>query len=100
MTPEPNFEDMPFKSFTVNEHSTINPELDPDTIFLKRILSNDTKYFTMNKKTTSVSNTDSESFTALHLTISMKKNFGSLQEFLQDLKFNFKAICLRHGVNQ
>ena len=33
MTPEPNFEDMSFKSFTVNENSTVDPELDPDTIF-------------------------------------------------------------------
>ena len=94
MTPESNFEDMPFKPFTVNEHSTINPELDPD------IFSIDTKYFTVNKTKTYVNNIDSESFTALHLTISMKKNFGSFQEFLQDLKFNFKAICLQHGVNQ
>ena len=33
MTPEPNYEDMSFDLFTINEHSTINPELDPDTIF-------------------------------------------------------------------
>ena len=33
MTPEPNFKDMSFKTFTVNEHSTKDPELDPDTIF-------------------------------------------------------------------
>ena len=39
MTPEPNFEDMSFKSFTVNEHSTINPEFHPDTIFFERISS-------------------------------------------------------------
>ena len=38
MTLEPNFEDMAFKLFTVNEHSTINPELDPDTNFLKVFL--------------------------------------------------------------
>ena len=33
MTPEANFENMSFKSFKVNEHSTTNPELDPDTNF-------------------------------------------------------------------
>ena len=33
MTAELNFEDMSFKPFTVNEHSTMNPELDPDTNF-------------------------------------------------------------------
>ena len=49
MTPEPNFEDMSFKPFTVNEHSTIDPELDPDTNFFESISSLDTKYFTMNK---------------------------------------------------
>ena len=35
MTPEPNFADMPFKPFAVNEDSTIIPELDPGTNFLK-----------------------------------------------------------------
>ena len=33
MTPEPNFEDMFFKPFTVNKRSTIDPELNPDTSF-------------------------------------------------------------------
>ena len=31
MTHESSFEDMPFKSFTVNEHSAINPKFDLDT---------------------------------------------------------------------
>ena len=39
MTPEPNFADMPFKPFTVNEDSTIIPELDPGTNFLKVFFS-------------------------------------------------------------
>ena len=38
MTPEPNLEDMSFKQFTVNEHSTMNPEVDLDTNFLKVFL--------------------------------------------------------------
>ena len=33
MNPEPNFEDMSFKPFTVNENSTVDPELDPNTSF-------------------------------------------------------------------
>ena len=95
MTPEPNFEDMSFKPFTVNEHSTIDPELDPDTNFFKSISSLDTKYFTVNETKTFVCNIDSESFTFLHLNIRfMKKNFESFQEFFKDLKFNFSAICL------
>ena len=95
MTPEPNFEDMSFKPFTVNEHSTIDPELDPDTNFFESISSLDAKYFTVNETKTFVSNIDSESFTVFHLNIrSMKKNFESFQEFFKDLKFNFSAICL------
>ena len=95
MTPEPNFEDMSFKPFTVNENSTIDPEFDPDTNFFESISSLDTKYFTVNETKTFVSNIDSESFTVLHLYIrSTKKNFESFQELFKDLKFNFSAICL------
>ena len=95
MTPEPNFEDMSFKPFTVNEHSTINPELDPDTNFFENISFLDTKYSAVNETKTFVSNIDSESFTVLHLNIrSIKKNFESFQKFFKDLKFNFSAVCL------
>ena len=69
MTPEPNFEGMSFKPFTVNEHSIINPELDPDNNFFESISSLDIKYFTVNEIKTFVSNIDSESFTILHLNI-------------------------------
>ena len=71
MIPEPNFEDMSFKPFTVNDHSTIDPELLPE---FESISSLDTKHFTVNETKTFVSNIDSESFTVLHLSIrSMKK---------------------------
>ena len=52
MTREPNFEDMSFKAFTVNEDSTINPELDPGTSFFESISFLDRKYFTVNKTKT------------------------------------------------
>ena len=95
LTPEPKFEDLSFNRFAVNEQSTLNPELDPDTNFFESIPSLDTKYFTVNETKTYVSNIDSESFTVLHLNIrSMKKNFEIFQEFFKDLKFNFSAICL------
>ena len=95
MTPEPNFEEMSFKPFTVNEHSKTDPELDPDTNFFESISSLDTKHFTVNETRAFVSNIDSESFTVLHLHIrSMNKNFESFQEFFKDLKFNFSAIYL------
>ena len=95
MTPEPNFEDMFFNQFTVNEHSTINPELDLDTHSFESISSLDTKYFTVNETKKFLSNIDSESFTVLHFNIrSIKKKFESFQGFFKDLKFNFSAICL------
>ena len=50
MTLEPNFWGMSFNPFTVNEHSTINPELDPDTNFFESISSLETNYFTVNEK--------------------------------------------------
>ena len=68
MTPEPKFEDLSFNRFAVNEQSTLNAELDPDTNFFESIPSLDTKYFTVNETKTYVSNIDSESFTVLHLT--------------------------------
>ena len=67
MTPEPNFEDMFFKPFAVNEHYIINPELDPDTKLFEIISSLGTKYFTVNETKAFVSNIDSESFAVLHL---------------------------------
>ena len=73
MTPKPNFEDLSFKPFTVNEHSTINLELDPDTNFFESISSFDTKYFIANETKTFVSNIDSEFFTVLHLNIRIMK---------------------------
>ena len=69
MTPEPNFEGMSCKPSSVNEHCTIDPELDPDTKFFGSISSLDTKYFTVNETKTFVSNIDSEFFTVLHLNI-------------------------------
>ena len=55
----------------------------------------DTKYFTVNKTKTFVSNIDSEYFTVLHLNIrSMKDNFESFQEFFKDLKLDFSAVSL------
>ena len=60
MTPEPDFEDMSFKPFTVNEHSAISPELDQDTNFFESFSSFDSKYFTLNETKTLVSNIDSD----------------------------------------
>ena len=64
-----------FKPFTVNKHSTIDPELDPDTNFFESISSLDAKYFTVNETKTFVSNIDSECFTVLHLNIRSMTTF-------------------------
>ena len=58
MTPEPKFEDMSFKPFTVNKHCTVERELDPDTNFFKSISSLDKKYFTVNETKIFVSKID------------------------------------------
>ena len=103
MTPEPNFEGMSFKPFTVNEHSTIEPELDPDTNFFESISSPDTKYFTVNETKTFVNNIDSESFTILHLNIrSIKKK--TLKVSKNSLRIYYlisvQFFYLGHGANQ
>ena len=85
MTPEPNFEVMSFKLFTVNEHSTIDPELDPGTNFFESIFSLDTKHFTVNETKIFISNIDSESFTVLHLNIRSMKT-KTLKVFKNSLK--------------
>ena len=82
MAPEPNFEDMSFKPFTVNYHSSIKPELDQDTNFFETISSLNKKSFTVNEAKTFVSNIDSEYFIVLHLNIrSMKKTLKALSAF-------------------
>ena len=58
---------MSFKQFTVNEHSTMDPELDPDTNFFESISSLDTMYYAVNETKTFISNIDSESFTVFSI---------------------------------
>ena len=95
MTPEPNFEEMSYKPFEVDESITVNPELDPDVNFFQNISSLDTKYFSLNETKNFVNNIDSKSFSVLHLNIrSMKKNFETFREFVENLKPSFSVICL------
>ena len=76
MTPEPNFEEMSYKPFAVDENVTVNPELDPDINFFQSITSLDTQYFSLDETKNLVNNVDSNSFSVPHLNIrSMKKNF-------------------------
>ena len=56
MTPEPCFESLSYKPFSVNGNLTVNAELDPDFNFFKNISSLDTQYFFIDDTKTFVNN--------------------------------------------
>ena len=89
MTPEPSFESLSYKPFSVDGNLTVNAELDPDVNFFQNISSLNAQYFNID---VSIS---SDSFLVLHINVrSMQKNFEKFQEFFKTLKFNFSAVCL------
>ena len=45
MTPEPSFESLTYKPFSVDGNLRVNAELDPDVNFFQKNSSLDTKYF-------------------------------------------------------
>ena len=92
MTPEPSFESLSYKPFSVDGNHTVHAELDPDVNFFQNISSLDTQYFNIdNAKTFVNNNISSDSFSVLHINIrSMQKN----SVFFNTLKFNFSAVCL------
>ena len=96
MTPEPSFESLSYKPFSVDGNHTVHAELDPDVNFFQNISSLDTQYFNIDDAKTYVNNnTSSDSFSVLHINIrSMQKNFEKFQELFKTLKFNFSAVCL------
>ena len=96
MTPEPSFESLSYKPFSVDGNLAVNVELDADVDFFQNISSLDTQYFNIdNTKTFVNNNISSNSFSVLHVNIrSMQKNFEKFQEFFKTLKFNFSAVCL------
>ena len=96
MTPEPSFESLSHKPFSVDGNLTVNAKLDPDVIFFQIISSLDTKYFNIDDDRTFVNNNiSSDSFSVLHINIrSMQKNFEKFQEFFKTLKFKFSAVYL------
>ena len=76
MTPEPSFESLSYKPFSVDGNLTVNAELDPDVNFFQNISSVDTQYFNIDDTKTFVNNISSNSFSALHINIrSIQKNF-------------------------
>ena len=96
MTPEPSFESLSYKPFSVNSNHTVHAKLDPDVNFFQNISSLDTQYFNIDDAKTFVNNNiSSDSFSVLHINIrSMQKNFEKFQEFFKTLKFNFSAVYL------
>ena len=96
MTPEPSFESLSHKPFSVDGNLTVNAKLDPDVIFFQIISSLDTKYFNIDDARTFINNNiSSDSFSVLRINIrSMQKNFEKFQEFFKTLKFNFSTVCL------
>ena len=96
MTPEPSFESLSYKPFSVDGNLAVNVELDADVDFFQNISSLDTQYFNIdNTKTFVNNNISSNSFSVLHVNIrSMQKNFEKFQEFFKTLQFNFNAVRL------
>ena len=47
MTPEPSFESLSYKPFSVDGNLTVNAELDPDVNFFQSISSLDKKYISI-----------------------------------------------------
>ena len=71
MTPEPSFESLSYKPFSVDSNLTVNAELDPDVNFFQSISSLDTKYFNIDDTKAFInSNISSTSFSVLHINIS------------------------------
>ena len=75
MTPEPSFESLSYKSFSVAGNLAVNAELDPNVNFFQSITSFDTNYFNIdNTKTFVNNNISSNSLSVLHINIrSMQK---------------------------
>ena len=70
MTPEPSFESLSYKPFSVAGNLTVNVELDLDVNFSQNISSLDTQYFNIDDAKTFVNNNIfSVSFLVLHINI-------------------------------
>ena len=75
MTPEPSFESLSYKPFSVDGNLTVNAELDLDVNFFQSISSFDAQYFNIGDTKRFVNNNiSSNSFSVLHINIrSMQK---------------------------
>ena len=70
MTPEPSFESLSYKPFSVDSNLTVNTVLDPDVNFFENISSLDTQYFNIVDTEAFVNNNISSNlFSVLHVNI-------------------------------
>ena len=79
MIPEPSFEFLSYKPFSVDGNLAVNPELDPDVNFFQSISSLDTKYFNIDDtKIFSNSNISSNPDSFPYQYKGMPKNFSRI----------------------
>ena len=94
MTPDINFESLPYSPFNIHE-SSINSEHDPDINFYQDIFSLETHYCSPNDFKNNFQSFSEDSFSVLHLNIrSMNKNFELSKNFIQKLNSNLALFFL------
>ena len=88
------FETLKFNPYD-SENLLLDNNSDPDENFFKESYFTDTKYFSAEEAKLKPSCSKSNSFSLLHLNIrSLQRNFDKLTEFLDNLDFEFKVICI------
>ena len=88
------FETLKFNPYD-SENLLLDNNSDPDENFFKESYFTDTKYFSAEEAKLKLSCSKSNSFSLLHLNIrSLQRNFDKLTEFLDNLDFEFKVICI------
>ena len=88
------FETLKFNPYD-SENLLLDNNSDPDENFFKESYFTDTKYFSAEKANLKLSCIKSNSFSLLHLNIrSLQRNFDKLTEFIDNLDFEFKVICI------
>ena len=93
MTPEPSFESLSYKPFSVDSNLTVNTVLDPDVNFFENISSLDTQYFNIVDTEAFVNNNISSNlFSVLHVNIRCMQK--TLKSFKNSLKLSSSILVL------
>ena len=88
------FETLKFNPYD-SENLLLDNNSDPDENSFKESYFTDTKYFSAEEVKLKLSCSKSNSFSLLHLNIrSLQRNSDQLTEFLDNLDFEFKVICI------